>query len=318
MGNIVRQKEKIMKKLLTSVLTLALILCCFTFVGCKKKDNSGLTIDQTLEICEQFILDMEATKTKISSQDYEYPITEAQASAKQVADTDKSSVGIEYSNYDEFDYDCEFIYYPTINSDTAIGMSVKDLYVDEYNLEAHYITSELEAYINMYKDNNWELGKTYKYYIDREEETSYYIRLTGNSNKITIYEADDEGEWCAEYIINLNSDLSWKSFKNKGALTNGEAAEYIYVEKATDNNRIFNKYITASVNATHCKLIDIDEEAQKILCVEKFAIDAMDLTAIQSSVYAYMLNLPKAQNIVNKSKAIQTEVYYDDYYVDEE
>ena len=61
-----------MKKLLTSVLTLALVLCSFTFVGCdlfKDKDNTKpATIEQTLAICDQFIADMQAIETKINNE----------------------------------------------------------------------------------------------------------------------------------------------------------------------------------------------------------------------------------------------------------
>lgn len=295
-----------MKKLLTSVLTLALILCCFTFVGCKNEDDPGLTIGQTLEICERFITDIKAVDTKISVQDYIYPTIDAQASAKQVADTDKSSIGVEYSNYDEFDYDEEFHEY-------LWPFSVKELY-----LYADSDARDLKIYINMYKDNNWQLQETYKFYYDAEKDMPMYIQLINyNNTKISLLIAvEEDGEtYYEEYTINLNTDLSWKSFEYKQYSTEGDK-DYLYIEKANDSNRVFNRYIEGDIYTTSCRIVDINEETQKTLYLEEFSTSAM--TSIQSTAHIYLLNL-NIQNVQYRfhiENAIETEVYFDGYYVD--
>lgn len=284
-----------MKKLLTSVLTLALVLCCFTFVGCtKEEDPKPATIEQTLAICDQFIADMQAIQTKISASDYEYPTVDAQASAKQVADTDKSSIGIKYSNYMDFDYNYDF--------DQDQGHEPNSPSYEIYP-DAVEVGEALDMYIQVYKDNRLQLNNVYSI------GSSQYIKLTNNGSKISfsMSSRDFDDEFDGELVINIDKNSNWTSFEFRDY--DEMVTLYMFIEKSTDQNRLFNRFIKIEEEIDFgIECVDLDETTQKMLYVDEFFIDSMNV--LESKVYTYLesLNIPSIIGNIDTTNAVEIEV----------
>ena len=288
-----------MKKLLTSVLTLALVLCCFTFVGCTKDENNDpkpATIEQTLAICDQFIADMQAVQTKISAQDYVYPTTDAQASATQVLDTDKSSLDIEYSNYMDFDYNYDF--------DQDQGHEPNSPSYEIYP-DAVEMGEALDMYIQVYKDNRLQLNNVYSI------GSSQYIKLTNNGSKISfsMSSRDFDDEFDGELVINIDKNSNWTSFEYKHYEDDNGTSAYIIIEKSTDESRLFNRYLEFEYMTEYgFSFTDIDETTQKMLYVDNFSLDSMNI--MQSKAYGYFesLDIESIVNNIDTTKAVEIEV----------
>lgn len=291
-----------MKKLLTSVLTLALVLCCFTFVGCTKDKEKPATIEQTLAVCDQFIADMKAVETKISAQNYEYPTIDALRASKAVDGTDKSSIGIEYSNYMDFDLTYDFKQGAYGPYDTY---APSDFYIEMAEMSEYF-----GIYFDIYKNNNLQLNNTYKFDTeDDENPVTIYLKLINDNSRIclSMYMDYTEGGYSYnyDYIINLNNNSSWKSFELKNFSQN--YLTYMYVEKATDNARIFNKFIAVE-NEETARLTDVDETTQKMLYIDEFMTDSMNV--IQAKAYNYLesLNLEDIVDDIDTANATEIQV----------
>ena len=292
-----------MKKLLTSVLTLALVLCCFTFVGCTKDEDSApkpATIEQTLTILDNFVSDMKAIETKISAQDYVYPTIDAIRASQAVANTDKSSIGIEYSNYMDFDYDYDF----------EQGTSPEP-YSPSYNFYPDIVEMPfVSVYASIYEENGLKLDTTYTFTIEDDGDTeTMFIKLTNDKSKVCFYVAfagGEENEYHA-LQLNLNSNSNWVSFEYK-VYDEEDFVNYSYVEKSTNENRIFNRYLSVEQENQGIGLVDLDETTQKMLYVDEFTTDSMNLN--QSKVYNYLesLNIESISNDIDTTNAIEIEV----------
>lgn len=288
-----------MKKLLTRVLTLALVLCCFTFVGCTKyedNDPKPATIEQTLAICDQFIADMQAIQTKISAPDYEYPTTDAQASAKQVADTDKSSMGIEYSNYMDFDYNYDF--------DQDQGHEPNSPSYEIYP-DAVEMGEALDMYIQVYKDNRLQLNNVYSI------GSSQYIKLTNNGSKISfsMSSRDFDDEFDGELIINIDKNSNWTSFEYKHYEKQDGTIACIIVEKATNANRVFNRYLEFEhITEYGFSFADINETTQKMLYMDNFSINSMNVAQSKGYNYFETLNISSIADNIDTTNAVEIEV----------
>jgi hypothetical protein len=290
-----------MKKILTSVLTLALVLCCFTFVGCTKDEEpKPATIEQTLAILDNFVSDMKAIETKISAQDYVYPTIDAIRASQAVTDTDKSSIGIEYSNYMDFDYDYDF----------EQGTSPEP-YSPSYNFYPDIVEmSFVSVYASIYEENGLKLDTTYTFTIEDDGDTeTMFIKLTNDKSKVCFYVAfagGEENEYHA-LQLNLNSNSNWVSFEYK-VYDEEDFVNYSYVEKSTNENRIFNRYLSVEQENQGIGLIDLDETTQKMLYVDEFTTDSMNLN--QSKVYNYLesLNIESISNDIDTTNAIEIEV----------
>ena len=285
-----------MKKILTSMLTLALALCCFTFVGCdgfKNKDKKPATIEQTLEVLDQFVADMQAVGDKIAADGYVYPANNAIASSIPVIGTDISSIGIEYSNYIDFDY----------NYDFGQG-SYLEPYSPSYNFYPYAVgMTSVNSYFQLYKDNNFQLNTVY------EIRQDVYIKLTNDNSKITFTMISNEvdEEFNAEFVITLDTNSKWKSVEYKH-LEIDEYKSYLYIEKSTSENRVFDRYISVEQEEGCINLVDLNETTQKMICIDSFETDSMNI--IESKVYNYLesLNLENFVNNIDIANAVQFEL----------
>ncbi len=298
-----------MKKLLTSVLTLALVLCCFTFVGCTKDEDNDpkpATIEQTLAICDQFIADMQAIQTKISAPDYEYPTTDAVESSTPVRATDKSSIGIEYSNYMDFDYTYDFFENSTLGGETYTS---SDCY-----LLIMYMSQYLDEKLDIYKGNNLDLNNVYKYNTeDNGYSATNYLKLINNNSKICLYfYQDTQYSYLYELTISLDDNKGWKSFEYKGFDQNNELLEFGYCEKSTNVSRVFDRgvvtYIETVKGIDEIYLTDINETTQKMIYIDGFSTDSMNV--IQSQAYSYFetLNIENIADSIDITNAVEIEV----------
>lgn len=267
-----------MKKFITSFLTFALIICCFTFVGCKDKENNSkpATIEATLEILDQFVIDMQAVEDKILADGYTYPTNNAIADSVPVRSTDKSSIDIQYSNYIDFDYDYDF----------EQG-TLPEPYSPAYNFypdATSMWTSIKSTFIGIYKNYNLKLNSVY------EKSENVYIKLTNDNTKITftIISNELDEEFNVEIIIYLDNDSNWKSVEYKHYEIDGYRS-YVYIEKSTNNNRIFNRYISIEEDNQGVDLVDLNETTQKMIYIDKFETDSMNI--IESKVYNYLESL---------------------------
>lgn len=289
-----------MKKLLTSMLTLALVLCCFTFVGCAKdNDPKPATIEQTLAICDQFIADMQAVQTKISAQDYVYPTTDAIRASKVVADTDKSSIGIQYSNYMDFDVE------ETLNEEFGDSFTVLD---ELFDATENGAVSTLEFLAGEYKAQKLSLDVVYS--IEDEDSISY-IKLTNNNLKVCLsYKMlNTDGYYGAEIILNLNSDNTWKSFEMKAAEEDG-MVNYLYVEKSTDESRIFNQVIDGFIDGTDIGIGDYNEIAQKMMYVH-FHNEPSDTIQTKALLYLRNLDIPSILDNFVTNNPVEIQISFD-------
>lgn len=283
-----------MKKIITSLLTLALVLCCFTFVGCKDKGNQKpATIEATLEILDEFVADMQTVGDKIAADGYTYPTNNAIAASVPVKSTDKSSIGIEYSNYINFDYDYDF----------SQG-SNPEPYSPSYNFypDATGMTS-VNMYFQLYTNNNLQLNSVY------EIRQDVFMRLTNDNSKITFTMISNEvnEEFNAEFVITLDTNFNWKSIEYKRFEIDGYKS-YTYIEKSTNENRVFNRYISIEEDNQGVDLVDLDETTQKMIYIDKFEIDSMNI--IQSKVYNYLesLNIESFVDKIDIENAVEIEV----------
>ncbi len=297
-----------MKKLLTSVLTLALLLCCFTFVGCKKEEKSApkpATIEQTLTILNGFVSDMKAVETKMSAQDYVYPTIDAIRASQAVADTDKSSIGIEYSNYEDFDIDYN------IGQDPQYPYTVKDNYLEM--MEMIYVAG---MYIDLYSENDLQLNVSYRVNLNEYGDMGYtYTRLINNNNQINLSlchsSLDGSSKSFYDYTINI-SNSNWISWEFKQCYNDDEFFAYLYTEKSTHEARLFDRYYLSKVDAESATPIydfeEVDEKVQKIIVVDEFSIDSMN--AVQSKIYNHhvSLNIDNIRDSVDVENAMETEL----------
>ena len=297
-----------MKKLLTRVLTLALVLCCFTFVGCTKDEEPApkpATIEQTLTILDNFVADMKAVETKISAQDYVYPTIDAIRASQAVAGTDKSSIGIEYSNYEDFDIDYN------IGQDPQHPYTVKDNYLEM--MEMIYV---VDMYIDLYSENDLELNVSYRVNLNEYGETGYaYTRLINNNNQINLSlchsSLDGSRKVFFDFAININNS-TWVSWEFKQCYNDDEFFACAYIEKSTHEARLFDRYYLSIVDAESGTPIydfeEVDEKVQKIIVVDDFSIDSMN--ALQSKIYNHhvSLNIDSTRDNVDIENATETEL----------
>jgi len=297
-----------MKKLLTTVLTVALVLCCFTFVGCTKDEEAEpkpATIEQTLTILDNFVKDMQAVETKISAQDYVYPTIDAIRASQAVADTDKSSIGIEYSNYEDFDIDYNF------SEDSQYPYTVKDNYLEI--MEIIYVQ---DLYIDLYSENDLQLNSVYRVNLNEYGDMGYaYTRLVNNNNQINLSlcfsSLDGLSRAFYDFAINIdNSD--WTSWEFKQCYNDDEFFAYSYIEKSTHKARLFDRYYLSRLDAESGTPIydfeEVDEKVQKIIVVDEFSINSMNV--LQSKVYNHHvnLNIDGIRNNIDIENAIETEL----------
>lgn len=298
-----------MKKLLTSVLTLALLLCCFTFVGCdlfKDKDEQKVaTIEQTLAICDQFIADMQAIQTKISAPNYEYPTIDAIRASKTVEDTDKSSIGIEYSNYEDFDINYN------LDDDPEHPYTIKDNYLEM--MEIVYVA---DMYIDLYSENDLQLNESYRVNLNEYGDEGYtYTRLINDNNQINLSlchsSLDGLSKSFYDFTINIDN-LNWVSWEFKQCYNDDEFFACAYIEKSTHEARIFDRYYLSRVDReSGTPLYDfeeVDEKVQKIIVVDEFSINSMNV--LQSKIYNHheSLNIESIRDNIDIENAIETEL----------
>ena len=306
-GILFKQKERKMKKLLTSMLTLALVLCCFTFVGCNlfKDKEKPATIEQTLAICDQFIADMQAINTKISAQDYVYPTTDAQSSATSVSSYARSTLGIRYLNYMDFDTQEVF------NQDLGYPITAIDVLLD---MSENGAISTLAYIIEEYKSQNLSLNTVYSFEdVDYEGDYSYFKLSNNNSQICCSYKNETSGDttFIAEMIINLNSDNTWKSFEMKVVdLDSGVDIEYAYAEKSTDESRIFNRVIVGYIDGTDVSLSDFDESCQKMLYVHFHNEPTTDIQT-QAVDYLESLNIESVVDGFDTTNDVEIQFNFD-------
>lgn len=278
-------KGENMKKLLTSIITLSLIICCFAFVGCKNdKDNEvkPATVEQTLKIWENFMTDMKALETKISNQDYVYPTRDAIRASKAVSNTDKSSIGIEYSNY--VDFDLEY----NLSGEPGHSYTIKEEYLELQ--ETIYV---VDLCMDLYGENNLKLNDSYRVNINRYGKYAY-IRLNNDNSQINLRfcfsSLDGSDKAYYDFTINIENS-TWTSCEFKQCYNDDEFFGYAYLEKSTNEARIFDRFYFSTIDdeMATCELIDIDEKVQKLIHVDDFSIDSMNV--LQSKVYNHHISL---------------------------
>lgn len=297
-----------MKKLLTSVLTLALVLCCFTFVGCNKDKNptpKPATIEQTLTILENFVADMKAVESKMSAQDYVYPTIDAIRASQAVADTDVSSIGIEYSNYEDFNID------DNLGKDPQHPYTVKDSY-----LEIMDIVYVADLYIDLYSDNNLQLNASYKINLNDYGDIGYsFTRLVNNNNQInlSLCHSSLDASSMSFFDLTINIDNSnWVSCEFKQCYDHDYFFAYMYIEKSTNEARLFDRYYLSVMDSeTEIPLYsfeEVDEKLQKIFVVDEFSNNSMNV--LQSKIYNHhvSLNIGGIRDSINIESAIETEL----------
>ena len=297
-----------MKKLLTSIITLSLIICCFAFVGCKKDKDKDTepkpaTVEQTLTIWENFMTDMKEVETKISDQDYVYPIRDAIRASKAVSNTDKSSIGIEYSNY--VDFDLEY----NLSGEPGHSYTIKEEY-----LELQEIISVGNLFFDLYSENDLKLNELYRVNLNEYGDEGYaYIRLNNDNSQINLSmcfsSLDGSDKAYYDFTINTNN-TTWTSWEFKQCYNNDDFFGYVYLEKSTNEARIFDRYYFSTIDdeMATCELIDIDEKAQKLINVDEFSIDSMNV--LQSKVYNHhvSLNIEDIRDNIDFEKATLTEL----------
>ncbi len=278
-----------MKKLLTSIITLSLIICCFAFVGCKKDKDKDTepkpaTVEQTLITWENFMTDMKEVETKISDQDYVYPTRDAIRASNAVSDTDKSSIGIEYLNYIDFDFAYDF------DEEPGYSYTIKDEY-----LELQEIISVADLCMDLYSENDLKLDESYRVNLNEEGDEGYaYIKLINDNNQINLSmcfsSLDGSDKAYYDFTINTNNS-TWTSWEFKQCYNDDDFFGYSYLEKSTHEARIFDRFYLSTLDdeMTTCELIDIDEEVQKLIHVDDFSIDSMNV--LQSKVYNHHVSL---------------------------
>jgi len=256
-----------MKKFLTSAITLVLILCCCMVTGCKKT-YTPTQIKQALNICHNYIQDLNELSSIISeSVEFEYSKEAAQQAAVPVTGTDKSALNVDYSYYKEFDfntshYDGISLFTPKVLYPGAIG-----------------VLKSFDKYINELKEIDFNLGTVYKF---NSQDEATYIKITINENKLYMHKETPSATETTYQLVTIDFDLAngidWNSVEMKTTTISNNAPQtrfYYYVEKATNENRIFNRLSTINLRIVDgddtlgINSLDFNEVTQKLIIVEE-------------------------------------------------
>ena len=124
-----------------------------------------------------------------------------------------------------------------------------------------------------------------------------YCKVTNDNQKVQIsFRFEDVAGKItySEYLIHFDSNSQWTAFESK--YFSEEQVVYTYLKKATNENRIFDRYLQISKSQNTITAIEIDETTQKMLYVDEFTTNNME--AVDTKVYNYFYSL-NVSNIVN-------------------
>ena len=250
-----------MKKFLIKTMALSLMLLCFFNVGCKVSTSSP---KDALKICNQYIDNVEALQEHIKN-DYEYPLESAQSVAEGVEEGDRSHINILYSEYVDFDFD------GSARKDTdGVGGSLfapRTLYWMSADL-----IYQFKDYIDCLNEDNFKLDTSYKYY-DAKLDRNEYFKISKKNDRIYVYVRIANQH--TQYIIETDSN-GWTNIERRAVSIDEEGNEtyynYFYLEKATNENRLFNRnsVVTWTVKSTgdqkdQIRTYDLNEVTQKMI-----------------------------------------------------
>lgn len=272
-----------MKKFFTKALAIALVFVCFFAVGC---GSDAEISKRAINACKKYIDDLEVLQTEIDYHiEYGYDHEAALAVARQVEDTELSKFGIEYSNYNTFNFsdgteNGHSMFSPQILYGGAVGVLI-----------------HLDRYVDYLDKDNFSINTNYKFLYDTGDE---FLRVRFSNN--TLYAYVKKTGYQALFIIKLKDDSTdWKSVEKRaiGTENNGITTynynHYYYIEKSTDDSRVFNscrnilwrKGSTAS-GQDQIAAFDFEETTQKMLFVDDSFYPA-DLTeGVTKTLYDYM------------------------------
>ena len=293
-----------MKKLLTSMLTFALVLSCFAFVGCSNKiDPKLVSYEQAVEICDTIIGEINDIKTLIAN-GYAYPTDEAVLAATKVNDTDKSGFNIEYSNYKDYEF------YGEANGHTLF--SPKTLYPGAIGVFDSY-----ERYVG-FLNKDFKLNVSYKFVTNEGEE---FFKVTTEENKVNIYTI--RNAVCTRLVVELDfsNGISWKSLRSTHFSMNSSTGTQGYfhtiMDRSTDETRLLDRcatvawriHSTSGPNQMQLGIFDFEERTQKMLFEEGF-VDPNTVEGVMQGLYNYAssIDYTSFSNVIDTANAVLIEV----------
>ncbi len=247
-----------MKKFLTKIVCLALVFACVFVAGC----TSDLASKKTLNACKEYISELSSLKEVFYADNYVYAEEGAQAAAEQVLGTEKSKFGIDYSQYENFAFYDDTFGYTLISPKILYGGAVG-------------VLTNFDQYISNLSEEDFRLNTTYKFV---EEAGNKYFKVTFKDN--TVYINIENEKYSTLCIIKLDEEYDWVSVERRQVgfddSKNINLYHYYYLEKSTNENRVFDKceVITWRIKPWNniedqINAFDFDETTQKMILIEE-------------------------------------------------
>ena len=278
-----------MKKFLTKTMVAALLFVSVLTAGCSF--NNDISAKKALGICNGYLNNIATFIETIEADGYTYPLETAQAVKVEVQDSDKSHIGVPYSEYLDFNFKTS----ARKESGDSAGNTLfapKTLY--KMSADVMYLFKD---YVDCLTEDNFEFDTTYSYYkapysryeyfkMSVEDDTIYiHIRIANNHTQYVI--ETNRGNWVSVDRRSITLDDSGKA----------TSYNYFYLKKATQEGRLFDRHsvITWTIESTQDKrdqirTYDLDETAQKMVFADN-AFNPATVGGISKALRDFMLTL---------------------------